>query len=79
MSISAERSSATLRDGTTAQVRMARPEDLPELRAFFERLSAESRRRRFFFRGFSAFVFRQAEERRHRLADARSLVLFFQL
>src|SRR5262245_34096989 len=37
-----------LRDGTTAEVRLARPEDREALRAFFERLSPESRRRRFF-------------------------------
>jgi acetyl coenzyme A synthetase (ADP forming)-like protein len=37
-----------LRDGTTAHVRPARPEDQDALRAFFERLSPESRRRRFF-------------------------------
>jgi acetyl coenzyme A synthetase (ADP forming)-like protein len=37
-----------LRDGTTAQVRLARPEDKDALRAFFEWLSPESRRRRFF-------------------------------
>jgi acetyl coenzyme A synthetase (ADP forming)-like protein len=37
-----------LRDGTTAQIRPARPEDSEALRTFFERLSPESRRRRFF-------------------------------
>jgi acetyl coenzyme A synthetase (ADP forming)-like protein len=37
-----------LRDGTTAHIRPARPEDQAALRAFFERLSPESRRRRFF-------------------------------
>src|SRR5438105_4897916 len=37
-----------LRDGTTAQIRLARPEDCEFLRAFFKRLSPESRRRRFF-------------------------------
>src|SRR5690349_5381102 len=41
-----------LPDGTTAQVRQARPEDAAALRVFFERLSPESRRRRF----FSAFL-----------------------
>jgi acetyl coenzyme A synthetase (ADP forming)-like protein len=37
-----------LRDGTTAQVRPARPDDQEALRAFFEHLSPESRRHRFF-------------------------------
>jgi len=37
-----------LRDGTTAQIRPARLEDCDALRVFFERLSPESRRRRFF-------------------------------
>jgi GNAT superfamily N-acetyltransferase len=41
-----------LPDGTTAQVRSARPEDAEALRTFFARLSLESRRRRF----FSAFL-----------------------
>jgi acetyl coenzyme A synthetase (ADP forming)-like protein len=36
-----------LRDGSTAQVRIARPDDLPLILAFFEGLSPESRRRRF--------------------------------
>ncbi|MCS7044740.1 MAG: GNAT family N-acetyltransferase [Gemmataceae bacterium] len=36
-----------LRDGTTAQLRPATPADLPALQAFFERLSLESRWRRF--------------------------------
>ena len=36
-----------LRDGSTAQLRIARPNDLPQIVAFFEGLSAESRRRRF--------------------------------
>jgi acetyl coenzyme A synthetase (ADP forming)-like protein len=44
----AESGRLILRDGTTAHVRLARPEDLAALRAFFERLSPESRRRRFF-------------------------------
>src|SRR5262249_46044468 len=37
----------TLRDGTTAQVRIAGPQDRQALRDFFGRLSPESRRRRF--------------------------------
>jgi acetate---CoA ligase (ADP-forming) len=41
-----------LPDGTAAQVRRARPEDAGALRIFFERLSPESRQRRF----FSAFL-----------------------
>ncbi|MCI0682256.1 MAG: GNAT family N-acetyltransferase [Gemmataceae bacterium] len=36
-----------LRDGSTAAIRLAQPEDRPALSAFFERLSPESRRRRF--------------------------------
>jgi hypothetical protein len=44
----AEAGQLILRDGSTAQVRLAQPEDQPELRAFFERLSPESRRRLFF-------------------------------
>jgi len=37
-----------LRDGSTAQIRPARQEDCDALRDFFERLSPESRRQRFF-------------------------------
>lgn len=37
-----------LRDGTTAAVRVARPEDAPALRAFVDRLSPEAKRHRFF-------------------------------
>ena len=37
-----------LRDGTTASMRLSQPGDLPELRAFYARLSPESRRMRFF-------------------------------
>jgi len=37
-----------LRDGTTAQIRVAVPEDHEAVLAFFRRLSPESRRRRFF-------------------------------
>ena len=37
-----------LRDGTTAQVRLAGPEDAEALQAFFARLSLEARRHRFF-------------------------------
>jgi hypothetical protein len=37
-----------LRDGSTAIVRVAQPEDRDALCAFFERLSSESRQRRFF-------------------------------
>jgi acetyl coenzyme A synthetase (ADP forming)-like protein len=44
----AETGRLILRDGTTAQIRMARPEDGAAVRAFFERLSPQSRRRRFF-------------------------------
>jgi acetyl coenzyme A synthetase (ADP forming)-like protein len=44
----AESGRLILRDGTTAQIRPARPADSVALRAFFERLSPESRRRRFF-------------------------------
>ncbi len=44
----AESGRLILRDGTTAEVRPARPEDCEALRVFFERLSPESRRRRFF-------------------------------
>jgi acetyl coenzyme A synthetase (ADP forming)-like protein len=44
----AESGRLILRDGTTAQIRPSRPEDGDALRAFFERLSPESRHRRFF-------------------------------
>lgn len=44
----AEEGRLILRDGTTATVRVARPEDAEALRGFFESLSPESRRRRFF-------------------------------
>src|SRR5262249_41871508 len=37
-----------LRDGTTAQLRVASPADLNDMRVFFERLTPESRQRRFF-------------------------------
>ncbi len=37
-----------LRDGTTATLRVAQPDDLEALRAFFEHLSPESKRMRFF-------------------------------
>src|SRR6266511_1166056 len=37
-----------LRDGTTALIRVAQPEDREALRTFFEQLSPESRQRRFF-------------------------------
>jgi acetyl coenzyme A synthetase (ADP forming)-like protein len=37
-----------LRDGTIAQIRLARPDDSAALRTFFEHLTPESRRRRFF-------------------------------
>jgi acetyl coenzyme A synthetase (ADP forming)-like protein len=37
-----------LRDGASAQIRLARPQDSAALRTFFERLTPESRRRRFF-------------------------------
>ncbi len=45
---SAEAGRLILRDGSTASVRIARPEDRDGLRALFERLSPESRRWRFF-------------------------------
>lgn len=45
---SAEKGRLILRDGTTALVEMAQPEDSPRLKAFFQRLSPESRRTRFF-------------------------------
>jgi acetyl coenzyme A synthetase (ADP forming)-like protein len=45
---SAEFGRLILRDGTTAQLRLAWPEDRDAVRGFFERLSPESRRRRFF-------------------------------
>src|SRR5262245_1389139 len=37
-----------LRDGSTASIRSATPADAEALRAFFERLSPDSRRKRFF-------------------------------
>jgi acetyl coenzyme A synthetase (ADP forming)-like protein len=37
-----------LRDGSTAMLRVSQPGDLPALQAFFQRLSPESRQRRFF-------------------------------
>ena len=37
-----------LRDGTTALIRLAQPDDREALRTFFEQLSPESRQRRFF-------------------------------
>src|SRR5262245_50526494 len=40
-----------LRDGSTAQVQLARREDEEELLGFFRRLSPESRRRRFLATG----------------------------
>jgi acetate---CoA ligase (ADP-forming) len=45
---SAEHGRVILRDGTTATIRPALAEDRQALHAFFERLSTESRRRRFF-------------------------------
>jgi hypothetical protein len=44
----AESDLLVLRDGSAAQVRLARPEDREALRAFFERLSPSSRWHRFF-------------------------------
>jgi hypothetical protein len=44
----AESGRLILRDGTTAQIHPARPDDYEAVRAFFDRLSPESRRRRFF-------------------------------
>jgi acetyl coenzyme A synthetase (ADP forming)-like protein len=44
----AESGRLLLRDGTIAEIRLARPEDQDAMRAFFERLSPDSRRRRFF-------------------------------
>ncbi len=45
---SAETARLILRDGTTATIRPARPDDHQAMRSFFARLSSESRRRRFF-------------------------------
>ena len=45
---SAEAGRLILRDGSTAQVRPARPADREAMQAFFERLSPDSRRKRFF-------------------------------
>lgn len=45
---SAESGGVILRDGTTAMIRVAMPEDREALKAFFGRLSLESKRRRFF-------------------------------
>ena len=44
---SGESGRLVLRDGTVATIRLARPEDRNDLRAFFDRLSPESIRRRF--------------------------------
>ncbi|WP_447974739.1 bifunctional acetate--CoA ligase family protein/GNAT family N-acetyltransferase [Nitrospira sp. Kam-Ns4a] len=44
----AERGHLVLRDGTTALIRPARPEDQPALQAFVDRLSPQSRSQRFF-------------------------------
>src|SRR5262245_11476845 len=44
----AESGRLILRDGSTAFVRLARPDDRDLLAAFFERLSPDARRRRFF-------------------------------
>jgi acetyl coenzyme A synthetase (ADP forming)-like protein len=44
----AESGRLILRDGTSAEIRLAGPKDFDALGAFFERLSPESRRRRFF-------------------------------
>ncbi len=44
---SGESGRLVLRDGTVATIRLARPEDRNDLRAFFDRLSPESMRRRF--------------------------------
>lgn len=44
---SGESGRLVLRDGTVATIRVARPEDRNDLRAFFDRLSPESIRRRF--------------------------------
>ncbi len=45
---SAESGRLILRDGTTAMIRLARPGDREAMKAFFEGLSPESRRHRFF-------------------------------
>jgi acyl-CoA synthetase (NDP forming) len=45
---SAEAGRLILRDGTTANVRLAHPEDQELMTAFFRRLSTDSRQRRFF-------------------------------
>ncbi|HTK76955.1 MAG TPA: GNAT family N-acetyltransferase, partial [Gemmataceae bacterium] len=44
----AEQGRLILRNGSTATIRLARPEDAEALRVFFDGLSPESRRRRFF-------------------------------
>lgn len=44
----AEGGHLVMRDGTTALIRLARPDDRPALQAFVDRLSPESRRLRFF-------------------------------
>jgi acetyl coenzyme A synthetase (ADP forming)-like protein len=44
----AEAGRLILRDGSTALIRIAQPADAEELHAFFDRLSPESRRKRFF-------------------------------
>lgn len=44
----AEAGRLILRDGSTALIRIAQPTDAEELHAFFDRLSPESRRKRFF-------------------------------
>src|SRR5919204_4749081 len=45
---SAESGRLILRDGSTASIRIARPEDREALIAFFDQLSPESRQKRFF-------------------------------
>src|SRR5512143_2786220 len=45
---SAESGRLILRDGSTAFIRLSRPEDLDALREFFHQLSPQSKRRRFF-------------------------------
>lgn len=49
---SAESGRLILRDGTTAMIRIAEPGDYEALRAFFDRLSAQSRYERFFSSSF---------------------------
>lgn len=46
--VAADEGTVILRDGTSAIIRLARPEDFDDILVFFRRLSPESRQRRFF-------------------------------